>query len=379
MATPTSPTVLLDLIDLEIGALASAAKIGCKAERTNASKDCETYFANAINAIEGWNLEVAASTTQEGFDLIDIKNKIVIQVTSQNVNKAKIEDAINGTFAINGTHGNYKLIVLFLSACDGHSYMKQRICAGGARTTLTPQPTANADKGGDGQPHDVEVWITSSILQPPAQSIGFLTLKNAKKLKQLEEQLSDYANLSYESTRKKLLQSIFPVSTLSSNQSILSGLKSALSSKKWQTISNRNSNKTPEQILQADLDQFTEDLNQLDKYEKFILAYLIRYSKIEKGEDDKNHLVFEAKTFETGTYKANEAYEKSNNNVMQGSASKKFLDGGWVIEDLESGEAWRERMTEYGAPLTGLDLLAELSDNKVYGKDKLAKYIMACK
>lgn len=84
---------------------------------TDEAVHAENLFAEILNTIFGWNLKNAneLKRNQSSFDLIDLKNHIYVQVTTNKKHKPKFEKATNSFKIKAGQNVETKFIVLFIS------------------------------------------------------------------------------------------------------------------------------------------------------------------------------------------------------------------------------------------------------------------------
>lgn len=79
----------------------------------------EAFFSHLLNKLCGWNLENINKTRKNnpGFDLIDVDNKILIQVTGTN-SKEKIKDTLSNAIFKEYSEYTLKFVIIGTDAKD---------------------------------------------------------------------------------------------------------------------------------------------------------------------------------------------------------------------------------------------------------------------
>lgn len=96
------PHELKRAIHIELGALATAARLSIDQNDTGLAVACEDYMCDLLNRLHHWNLKNAntrqGKTNVDGYDLRDDTNNIVIQITITTDYKNKIQETVRKTY-----------------------------------------------------------------------------------------------------------------------------------------------------------------------------------------------------------------------------------------------------------------------------------------
>lgn len=265
-------TQLKDAIEMEIGALAMAAKIGCTKGRDNYAKDCESYFAKALNILhakEEWQLQVVTDNPiNKGFDLIDEKNKLLVQVTAQDPDSKKAENAFDGSFKEKDVNIDYRLIVLFLSTCSRHDIMKR-----GKKDAIKCDSYCHK--------HNVSHWNIKDVYD----SVDGCSVEDLEKL---EYNLSLFAGFAYQ----KMQINLKAPTTIEDDKALLDRL----------VIDYDPYNDYTQEQFKADLHELGEKLHELTKGERDVLGWIVHYAEVNEDCDltFKRDQIDRAKEFAEG-------------------------------------------------------------------------------
>lgn len=140
------PHELKRAIHIELGALATAARLSIDQNDTGLAVACEDYMCDLLNRLRHWNLENAntqqGKTNVDGYDLRDDTNNIAIQVTITTNYKNKIQETVNKTYTPNTKNvkaltAAWHLHVLFLTDRQVGKYSGQYADNNGINRSVT--------------------------------------------------------------------------------------------------------------------------------------------------------------------------------------------------------------------------------------------------